>query len=1018
MAIRLSREQSYDLLDQGSYLDKRKNCPMHQRYLLGLCALLACLLIAAPSADARRNNDKQLINQTLSTWKVLKKNIKVRNVINKKDEAGVRTVGGTVTAFGHKTSIEVAFFKAPSDTDEKSEIRKISVVFPASAKLTTRHLRDLGLDLNAYMPGLPTMGVGIQRLELEVLERKVQGGRIAMSFGSWMPLGKGQQGKTVTLSEVTADFEIRDIQSTPRFQATVRTYLHLPDNLAQTMGIGATSLEMSGSLSTKPVMLKLGANLASKEIPLHPNRSVVLKNARFEFIYEGGKPALALAGKIELRPKGHAPIGLNGQVSFAATGQIYVEGWMDQSDSISLGNGIFLERAGLGFGANFSTGIPTPIVAIEGGLRIVDRRGVERARGQVTIGVDTGNPTRSVLDAELVSIRFADLVTLVGRQNIPREVARTVEKMTLDKVHLKIVPPGPGVTLFGIAYEPGLTAEADISYDTFRGRVYIDLDDSGVEASGNVSPIRGQGFAIEGTQRGTGPNFYLLLKPQQRVVALALNGKLQVMGASAMADVYFSDAGFSAKARAKVLGFDTNIDIAATSFSPRASVYAHAKLTDRDGIVQQLTAMAAKHIETAARDNDREFKTKQQAIATLKPRLAAAHRRLTQVQARVRKDYERLCALLDQRKAQETEKRRKEEAIARLRAEINREDSHLRNNVNKPAKALRSTKCPGGILSTHKDHCWSCPQGNKKDLAQAWDSRKACFKPGRATLTDPLPAPIYTSATKGAFVGCSSPLINDLGSCWECPRGYVRKVSGHGINTSRACTIADSERRTLALTKKRARLVTMQGELDVITKGVGKVASQLTSTAANSCQAMKSTELINADPRVAPAFKDWSALSLTVNEGSEALKLMRQTSTGALEASAWMARHGGRAAGIVRIQEATFDGCLSTLAGGRLAMNIRGSFAGTPFSGSVDLDSRNLAAGMTHLASTLMDKKAPRATMSNGRCTRPNVPRPNIGSGGVALNIANQQKTAKKAKPRPKNNRAAKPTWASQPARK
>ncbi len=987
---------------------------MQLRPIIGLTITLALLLLGG-AAEAQRTSDKRLIKQALSTWPVLKKNIRLSKFVGEKDEAGVRTVGGTVTAFGHKTRMEVSFFKAPSEGREASEIRKVAIVFPKSATLTTRHLKALGLDLGTLLPGFPNMGVGIDRLELEILHKKVNGGRIALRFGSWMPLGKGKSGKTVTLSELSADIAIRDIQATPRVEATVRSYLNLPEHLARTMGIGATSLELSGSLSTKPVVLKLGASLASKEIPLHPNRSIVLRNARFEFIYEGGKPALALAGRIELRPKAHQPIRLNGQVSFAATGQIYVEGWMSQDDSIALGNGIYLERAGLGFGANFSTGIPTPIVAIEGGLRVVDARGVERARGQVTIGVDTGNPTRSALDAELASIRFSDLVRLVGRKNIPNEIAKTVEAMMLHKVHLKFVPPGPGVTLFGIAYEPGLTAEADLSYQSFRGHVYIAVNDSGVEASGRMTPLRGQGFSIEGTQRGQGPSFYLLLKPQERVVAMALNGKLHALGANAMTDVYFSDAGFSATARAKVLGFDTNIDIAATSLSPRAQVYAHAKLSDRDGIVQQMATMAASNIEKAARNNDREFKKKQQALASLKPRLAAAKQTLTRVQAQVRNDYKRLCALVDQRKAQETEKRRKEQAIARLQADIARESATLRNKLNKAATKVRSTKCSGGVFATHKNHCWKCPGGNKKDALRPWDHAKACFKPGKATITDPLPAPIYTTAIKGAYIGCSSPLINDMGHCWKCDAGYARKVSIHPINSSKACTLADSERRTVALGGKRSKLLGLQADLNVITRGIGRMASELSGAAASSCQKLKSTAAINADPRVMPAFKSWSELSLAVNEGSKFLEQMRRTSSGALNASAWMARNGGRASGLVHIREATFDGCLSTLAGGRFAMSVRGTFAGRPFAGSIDLDSRNLAASMSRLGATLMNAQTPRATIGNGRCTRPNVPRPSVGASGIAASVTKARKS--KATPRPANKRTPTPSWASSPAK-
>ena len=161
------------------------------------------------------------------------------------------------------------------------------------------------------------------------------------------------------------------------------------------------------------------------------------------------------------------------------------------------------------------------------------------------------------------------------------------------------------------------------------------------------------------------------------------------------------------------------------------------------------------------------------------------------------------------------------------------------------------------------------------------------------------------------------------------------------------------------------------------------MATQLTGVAANTCDKLKDTEAINADPEVQPFFAKWSGLSLQVNELSQLVKTVGETQVGALRAAAWVAEHGGNALGVVDIDEANFSGCLSRVSGGTVALSVKGKFADNPLNASLKINLRNPEEDIKAFAQLLLGNPNPKTTYSNGTCSRPNVPRPKISSGNI-----------------------------------
>jgi len=1010
-------------------------------YLMRLFLLSLVFLAHFNIAYASPQSDSQLLHNILSSWKVVSDNVKVGKVISKKIGNGVRTVGGNITAFGQNARIEVDFYSpkkkqnsasgsraagaatstsriadavlATEDKD-KFEIRRIYIKFPKKVKLSTNHFRALfKVNASSILPGSGGANIRLKEFQLEVLNRRIQGGLFAVSFGSWYPLGPPKSGgDVVKLSEVSLNFGITGIQTSPQPQLTAElsSYLYLPKNLARTLGIGATSLEMTGSVTTKPVTIKLGANLASDEIPLDKNHTVVMKNAKILFIYEGGKPSLALAGTMQVRPPRETPLDLNGQVSIAVTGSVYAEGWMTQGNQwnnpLGISRAVTINRLGLGFGANFATGIPTPILALEGGIQVRTPSG-RNITGRVTLGIDTGNPTRNMIDAELGSLSFSDFLQVFAPGVSAPEVRNTLSQITLNKLRLSVVPPGPGLTLFGVNYAPGMTAEADIQFGSFTGSVYISIDDSGVEAFGAMTPIQARDFALTGTRPGTGPYLYLAIKPAQRMFVMAINGKLKVLGSSSATDIYISDAGFNATVTSSIMaGFSTKLDIAGTALNRNATLYAEASLTDRNGFVQQITEQASRELEKAARNTNADFLRKQRALESLRPRLNAKKQELTRRQNEVRIQYRRLCAKLDQRRKLEADKRSKERIINQLKQNIRYQESDLNRKHFSSARRLGSLNCPRGYGS-YGGYCWGCRGGTKHDILQRWDSPKACF------MAQPFPRPPkYYRATRANKISCGRSDVRDMGYCWRCPRGYQRKVSFHRIDSSKACEMSNYNARAGEINRKKLELVSREAELTVILRGLGRITSELSRASANVCQAVNNTDLINTNPRVAPLFQQWAALSLQVVEGQQALNIMRQTLTGSLNTAAWITRNAGRGLKVVHIKQASFKGCVSTLNNGNVALHVKGLVAGSPFEGTFDVNLKSPTAGIQDLARMLNKTRSPRARGNNGRCRRPDVPRPRLAGTriGDKLNQLSSKHHRKKA--RPVNKVEPKPEWA------
>jgi len=1039
--------------------------------------IMACVIYLFSFTSIHAQDDaKQLLQDVMATWDFLNTNVKVHQLSKKTSADSVKTFTGAATLFGQSVGLEVAF-------KSKTEIRRVMIDFPEAANLNTDQFRAIfGKNKDDILPKGFGARLGIRHFEIDIDNKKVDHVNVVMNMGTWAP-ASDNSGNSVTLSDINAEFGLMEIQSRePNILVALESYIHLPREAANYIGIGETTLKIRGYANTATMKLALAAQLSSEEIPLVSDKTLVLRNAQFEFAFENGKPQIAVGGQMEIRSPGEKPFQLYGDVSIDVTGKIYGQGFMGKDkptdpepyirNPFGLSDMVYITRAGLGFGLDFkTTPIPTPSLAIEGGIAVKKSpTAAPLFAGAVTLAVDPTEPKKTIIDADVTNAKLSYIIDAFHTQGTPPQFVETLKKINLEKLHLTVVPPGPSVEIFGRTYDPGFYGEGKFKFGDFTGAMLIDIDEDGVEAFGGMTPLDFQHFKLTGIVPNTGPYIYLSIKPSEGIYALAVNGKIEVMGAHALTDIYLSDQGFNATMKTKIFNeFSAEVDVAGSDFlNKNGSIYAKVNMVAADNLVKRIGQEASDEINRMADDTEKDFDTWDGELKKYKPLYEQRGRELTALQNKVRKRYERLCGLMNQKKNNETAQKQKKTEITNLKSEINRlqrEHDSQRFAKAKPTRSMNCSKpgakkigeycytcpsgfkwngpiitandkgcisvnagkhvyskavpsgkngpfCPGGqILNIPNNKCYRCPSGYRPSEGVVdVNSGKRCYK---ITPTN------YSRPTRGERIAPCPVTDVANGKCYQCPTGYSRLVMNPATGTQ-ACENNKTAQRAKVLREKRAKLATLEVAHNKFTNSIADAASELTGVASDICQKAKNTDLINADPEIlnSKTYQDWLAYGAIVKDARASLKLLETGTVGSMRAAAWIAKHAGEAAGIVEIHQASFKGCLSAVNGGNVALYVKGEYADAPIEGSFDINLKDPTSGIKSFANQLLNSNTFKATKSNGRCTRPTVPRPNITEGSKvaelmsSITVGQGAENKTKLKDRPKKE--ARPSWAGQ----
>jgi PDZ domain-containing protein len=1014
---------------------------MKNQFIFRIIVGSLLLVMSGITSLQAQGDTKQLLQDAVNTWDVLSTNIQIHSLKNHSSPDSVKTMSGSATFFSQKVGLEVSF-----KTGEKKEIRRVMIDFPKGAVLSTEQFRTVfGKSKDELFPEGFGAKIGIKHFEVDVKNKKVINAIIAINFGTWAP---DKNNRSLKLSEIEAEFGVLNLNtSQPNLIIGLSSYLFMPKEVANYLGvnIGSTGLLVHGYVNTQTYKITLGFDLSSDEIPLDDAKTIILKGAQAEFYLEQGKPGLAIGGEIEIRPQGNPPVTFKGEISIdIVERKLFAQAYMPP-DSVwenpfGLNEKITITRAGIGFGISFSGPIPTPSFAVTGGIRVKDDLNRVRFGGGLTLAIDAGNPTQNMIDAYVGPLHMKDLVDAFHDEGTPKDFEKGLSKLTFDTLHFRLVPPGPGVTVFEVFYEPGFYAEGRFNYDNvFRGALLIDIDDDGVEAFGGISPIEFQGLKFTGATQNTPPHFYLSVKPSEKVFAMAINGKLEVLGSSSLADIYFSDAGFSATMKTTIMGgFTTELDIAGTDLVEGGSIYVKASMNDEDNLVQKITQMASAEIERKAKAKEREYDDLDAQLKQYEPLYKQKEQELERLKNQVRAEYRAKCDALrsDEKEIENKELliKQKHNTIAQKKSEIASMESDLRSKQYVRANNLNATSC-GGNSKRIGDYCYTCPSGYEWNGPIISANSNGCIKKGKleyakarylkngpcnddrneSQITNTVVFPPhqecwecpsgykrtigvidvtawnrcvkeirddFKAPIRGDYVGCpgsmnpTSRKRDDSGRCWECPSGYER--TAFRVDGNQACTYNNMVERESAITAKKAEVAALEIEVGDIAKAINNLGDAINSINADVCNMVNNTDAVMLDPKIANSqvLKDYNTYRDIVVTARDLLSISKTVSVGAIRAEAWFVQNAGTALSIVDIDYAKFEGCLSAVDGGYVTLQVQGKFADAPINTSFELYLLSPDQAIKAFADALYASNDFSKVTINSTCTRPNVPRP------------------------------------------
>ncbi len=1034
--------------------------------LLSILASLFFFFFSFSPLQAQIKSQKN-IDKAMATWDFLSNNVQLGALVEK-DAGGKKIVTGTATSFNQTSSIEFTVGR---------KVEKIAIIFPEAVKLDLQTLRSMsGQDFKNKIPAELGAAIKFKQIAVNFSGKKISAASITMEAGTWAPF----KGESAGISDIHFMLQVNNpvAKRGKSVSMAMDGNLTIPESLRSYTGLGETNLNVKGEFDGNNGNMSLIARLKTDQIPLHPKKIVVLKEAKMELFIQGGVPGLAMGGKIELRPPNKQSMTLDGEISIDLTGEIFAQGYMSPGQKwhnpLGLSDKIDLTQAGFGLGVAFkTTPVPMPIIAVEGGFKVRASSNSKGFEGKMTVGFHGSDPTQNMIDAEIKQANLNDIISAFYPKGTPPSISEALKKINLRNAKLTIVPPGPGIDLFGKKFDPGVHVQGNFDVDKFTGSLLIAVSETEALAYGSLTPIKHKGFKMtSATNPALGPEAYVKVGSNGPADSyFGLDGAVEVIGVKVNSNIYMSSAGFNLEAKGNVFNaFKAELDIAGTNIFKGGTIYAKASFKMKENLAKKISEEASAEIDRYSKKVSADLSGHQAKLRELTPKLEAKKAELKKKQEIVRKDYERLCGLMNQKIENDKEIATRQAKIDDLSRQIKNLNNQIANGT-KPARFIKKKGCAPNSLFfplVQGGTCWSCPGGyDRAAVTNLIDGPKACWKKpyqkfAPATyvknynmITSPCASgdfadvalgkcytcpsgykqvianptlgskkcvknvsAKYTTATKTADPGCAAGQVDDIprGECWQCPSGYIRPaVTVNGIQTEKACALPNLD----ALKRKRDGKVlertTLQGDLEVRMKGFTAIANQLTQTSSDICNKVKDTDAINADPRVAPTYAQFTDLNFKVKTVTKLIEALKSTSSGALGAASWIVKNGGSALGIVHITEASFEGCLSTVSSGSVRLKIKGMYAGTqPINGSFDINFDNPSIGIKKLGNLLLTTKKPAGTINNGTCKKPIVPKPNLSDSGIAAFKAKAKQNPNLSS-KPRVHKKDRPGWAGNP---
>jgi|GEM_PF-2906818 len=909
-------------------------------------ATVFCLILVGATPALAGSGDAA-VDAALASWDVLAKNVKVSGV-KQKTVDGVTVGTAKARAFGHRVDLEARY--------QGTDLHRLGLTFTPERQLKSDDLVALlGVEPGQALPSGVGAGFGVKRLEVDFANRKPVAIRAVFDAGTWAPFG----GRDMRLSDLEVSITLFEPFGARSLEVYLSGTSRIPAKLAKYLGLGETRIDLTGFADSRAKTLLLTVDLATDEIPLGDTKTVVLKGAQLRLGFLNAAPILAIGGTLGVRPARGGPLTLKGDVALKLTGEVFAQGWNDGtwSNPLGLSDRLHVLRPGVGFGADFSAvPWPMPILAIQGGIAVGADPARPRFGGQVLVGVHGGDPTQNVIDARLDRVNALDLVRPFVADGMPGALGEVLAGLEVTNGRLTVVPPGPGVTLFGVYYPPGFQIAGDVKAGSFHGELDVDVSPLGIEAFAQVTPITFPGFSLTGAGGAPGPYLYVVAK--QGTKALALNGTLDVLGIKRAADISVSRHGFSATVSGSLFGVaQAEVEVAGRNpLKDDGGLFVSATMGSQ--LNRQLMDAVVARIDEHVAESRRGFAKARADLERERARLIAADKLLNEARERAVRELKQKCQGF---RDSDRDRQRKKADKDRLDRRISGLESDIASLRSKIAGAKGYAKRTKRTINA-----FDCGRG------QVWD-------------------PIHG------------------GGCYSCPAGMSRDTTIH-IEHKGACS-KSTVSWDAQVVKKTGELAAARGDRDIVQRALAGLERAVDRTAEQACKTMADATAIDRLPAVRGIVEEHAGINAAIDAAQGIVSGGELVTMTTVSTAKWLAQRGGEVAGIFQLKKAGFEGCLSKTSDGRLALEIDGVFAGQAVRGSFDVNLRDLKDGARKLADALFKTGKTPPAASNGACKRPNVPRVTRESVRVVDRVT-KLREGKRTDRRAKAKTPERPGWA------
>ena len=327
--------------------------------------------------------------------------------------------------------------------------------------------------------------------------------------------------------------------------------------------------------------------------------------------------------------------------------------------------GMTMTDIGIQMGASFTTApVILPNIAITGQLK------AGSFSGAATVAFDTRNPTKSMIAANFNKVGLMDLMNLVTsskvRNNIPKDMKKTLQTINLKAVKMEIVPQR--LEVLEKTYEAGFRTAGNINVAGFNGFTSMDIDyNNGIKAVGSIDPVNAGVFKLKGANGNAKPAFIMDLRKGKKA-QLGINGLVNLMGIEAATDIALLPNGFKFKVGGKVFNlFKGDISASGSNLSKAGEMALGVKMeTD---IMNYIDKQTTKFIGNSTKGATKKLTDAQKALTKAQKEVNKLEREIKKQRKIVSKEMKAKRAKYDAAKRKLTASQKK---VNKLKADINK----------------------------------------------------------------------------------------------------------------------------------------------------------------------------------------------------------------------------------------------------------------------------------------------------------------------------------------------------------